>query len=860
MKILAALRVFSVLFGLGSLLLISGCGGGWGSIIAEVAPILTWTPIPNKAYASPAFPVSASSKSPGAITYSVVSGPATISGSTVTVTGAGVVTLLASQKAAGSYSAISAKTSFTVTPVTITPISPAHTTMAPGTQTFHATASGGYTDKLTWSVSGGSITSGGVWTSPSTVGTYTITATSVDDPAVSVRTLVTIDNLPVITTQPVSRNVCAGTNQSLTVAASNASSYEWYKNGVAAGSGATLALKDVTSANSGSYDCVASNAVGSVTSNTAIINVVAATTPAITVQPASISAFTTQTATFSVGLASSGSLAYQWYTGTPGSGTAISGATSSTYTTGALTTADTGTSYYVTVSDASCSGTVLTSSAATLTVSNADTAVGPTIIVQPSGQSTTVGGSPTFTVVATGPGTLSYQWYEVPYSSTQATTAGTAIPGATQSSYTVPSADTAQSDDGDEYYVFVTNGFGTALSQRAGLAVGAGVLVQINGEPQTEYVAANGLATFNVSASCTGCTPAYQWYWIPPGSTTAQPLSDGAVSSGALSGATVSGSMTSGLNIQNAPTSAAGSIFYVVITSTSNGSTPIPGTDPLTSIDAGLFVGPLASVGNATADQGLCNSSTTNWVLNGTDPGLNLGMAYPEQVTPAPCTMLLTNLRAPGEVAAVYWPTLISTSNFTASFTVTVATPVIASSPYTPAEGFAMILADPSQGATTASQGLSGEGLDAAETPGFVLGVVVYQDGNDEGGPLTYGCSGNVANGACDPITVPYIAIGQSAQNLWKNPWAYVNGNLNMQNSTNYLPNVFANAAHSYVVSINSGIMTLTMDGFELFTGQVSVPPVAYFGFTGSTAGNVLSIEQEEQSVVSNLTVTTSAP
>jgi hypothetical protein len=41
--------------------------------------------------------------STGAIPYSVVSGPATISGNTVTLTGSGTVTLQASQVAAGTY-------------------------------------------------------------------------------------------------------------------------------------------------------------------------------------------------------------------------------------------------------------------------------------------------------------------------------------------------------------------------------------------------------------------------------------------------------------------------------------------------------------------------------------------------------------------------------------------------------------------------------------------------------------------------------------------------------------------------------------------------------------------------------------
>ena len=61
------------------------------------------------------FTVSASSNSSGTITYSVVSGPATIVGSTVTLTGvAGTVVLQASQAASGGFSAGMQDTSFTV--------------------------------------------------------------------------------------------------------------------------------------------------------------------------------------------------------------------------------------------------------------------------------------------------------------------------------------------------------------------------------------------------------------------------------------------------------------------------------------------------------------------------------------------------------------------------------------------------------------------------------------------------------------------------------------------------------------------------------------------------------------------------
>jgi hypothetical protein len=77
-------------------------------------PTIVFT-VPNHHTMDAPFTVSASSNSSGAITYSVVSGPATIVGSTVTLTGAaGTVVLQASQAASASYGAATQNASFTV--------------------------------------------------------------------------------------------------------------------------------------------------------------------------------------------------------------------------------------------------------------------------------------------------------------------------------------------------------------------------------------------------------------------------------------------------------------------------------------------------------------------------------------------------------------------------------------------------------------------------------------------------------------------------------------------------------------------------------------------------------------------------
>jgi hypothetical protein len=81
--------------------------------VSPLAPAIGFS-VPNHTYGDAPFAVSATSTSPGAIAYSVVSGPATVSGSTVTLTGAGTVVLQASQAASGSYSAATQNATFAV--------------------------------------------------------------------------------------------------------------------------------------------------------------------------------------------------------------------------------------------------------------------------------------------------------------------------------------------------------------------------------------------------------------------------------------------------------------------------------------------------------------------------------------------------------------------------------------------------------------------------------------------------------------------------------------------------------------------------------------------------------------------------
>ncbi|MGA3080391.1 MAG: putative Ig domain-containing protein [Terracidiphilus sp.] len=81
-------------------------------------PALTFASIPAQTYGNPAFQVSASSASSGAVTYSLTPGQTsagTVTGAgLVTITGAGTIYLTANQAASGNYAAATATTTVTV--------------------------------------------------------------------------------------------------------------------------------------------------------------------------------------------------------------------------------------------------------------------------------------------------------------------------------------------------------------------------------------------------------------------------------------------------------------------------------------------------------------------------------------------------------------------------------------------------------------------------------------------------------------------------------------------------------------------------------------------------------------------------
>ena len=187
--------------------------------------------------------------------------------------------------------------------------------------------------------------------------------------------------------------------------------YQWYRgaSGDTANplAGETSSSMSITPVSTTQYWCrVVSDGVCA--TNSATITVDVCTAPQISAQPASVTIPSGSSTTLSVSASSStGSMTYQWYRGASGDpSNPISGATSASYPTGALTAT---TSYWVQITRGACKSN---SNTATVTV-----CTGPAISVssQPG-----FGGCTTISVTPSdyGAAELSYDWYQGPSGNT----------------------------------------------------------------------------------------------------------------------------------------------------------------------------------------------------------------------------------------------------------------------------------------------------------------------------------------------------------------------------------------------------------------------------------------------------------
>ena len=407
---------------------------------------------------------------------------------------------------AGSYSVaitnLAGSVTSSVAPITVVS-APSITTppasvavVSGGSANFTVTASGSTPLTYQWLKAGSPLANGGN-ISGATTATLTISpATSADAAGYSVivsnalgtatspAATLTVAVPPAIVTAPTSATVIAGTNISFAVTASGTATltYQWLKNNavISGATSATLTLNNVSAADAANYSVTVTNAVGSVTSAAATLTVLVP--PAISSQPASASITLGNPASFSVTATGTAPLVFQWLK----NGTPISGANASVLSFAAVTTNDAA-SYSVTITNI-VGG--LVSSSATLTV-----LVPPTIVTPPTSATVVAGSNTTFTVVAAGSGTLTYQWLKN----------GTTIPGATSATLTLNNVSSA---DAANYSVTVANANASITSSAATLTVL--VAPAITAQPASVSVVQGNPATFTAAAS--GTAPlVFQW-------------------------------------------------------------------------------------------------------------------------------------------------------------------------------------------------------------------------------------------------------------------------------------------------------------------------------------------------------------
>ncbi len=247
---------------------------------------------------------------------------------------------------------------------------------------------------------------------------------------------------PAITQQPTGQTVNEGGTLTLSVLATNATGYQWKKDGedIPSATSATYTKQSVVPSDAGSYTCVVSGEAGtSVTSDEATVTVNAL--PVITKQPSSQTI--NEGGNISLEVTATGATDYQWKK----DGSNIPSATNATYSKSGALPADTG-SYTCVVTGA---GGSVTSSPATVTVKAL-----PVITQQPTNQEITEGETLTLNVVATG--ATGYQWKKGEEN----------IPDAMTATYTKEGATAA---DAGSYTCVVTGAGGSVTSNAATVTV-----------------------------------------------------------------------------------------------------------------------------------------------------------------------------------------------------------------------------------------------------------------------------------------------------------------------------------------------------------------------------------------------------
>jgi hypothetical protein len=471
-------------------------------VVAKADQTVTFNQLPSGLAVGAAFSLAASASSSLPVTFSVVSGNATLSGNNLIVNDPSNVTIRGTQSGDSNYNPASADLSFAIGKQnqSITFGTPTNQLISAAPFALSATTSSGLPVSFSI-VSGPATVSGNTITLAGTTGTVVVRASQAGNgsynaaPFVDRSFSVTTVAPPVITVQPVGQTVGYDETATFSVVATGAGplSYVWLRNGIPINSAgvSTFGFYRVEPDMTGSISVVVSNAGGSVTSNSVTLAIgPSIVAPTIAVSPVSQTVSVSSTGSFTVSATGTQPLYYQWRK----DGVAIAGATNSTLALSNVQVADAG-SYTVVVTNAAGSAT---SVAASLTISTGSTGSAPVVTIPPSGVVVAQGANAVFAVTASGTAPLSYQWRKD----------GVPISGATSATLTVTNA---QTSNAGSYSVSISNAFGSVVSGTATLTVASPPV--ITAQPVSRAASAGDSVTLSVTAVATSGSqaPTFQW-------------------------------------------------------------------------------------------------------------------------------------------------------------------------------------------------------------------------------------------------------------------------------------------------------------------------------------------------------------
>ncbi len=402
-----------------------------------------------------------------AVTWTASGGTVTSAGQYTAPSSAGTYTVTATSAADSTKSASAVVTVSQPVQVSIS-VSPTTANLQTGgQQTFSAAVSGTTNTAVTWTASGGTVTSGGQYTAPSSAGTYTVTATSAADSTKSASAVVTVSQ-PVqvsISVSPTTANLQTGGQQTFnaTVGGTTNTAVTWK----ASGGTVTSAGQYTAPSSAGTYTVTATSAADTSKSASAVVTVSQPVQVSISVSPTTASLQTGGRQTFNVAVSGTTNMAVTW---TASGGTVTSA--------GQYTAPSSAGTYTVTATSAADTSK---SASAVVTVSQP---VQVAISVSPTTASLQTGGQQQFTATVAGTTNTAVTW---------AASGGTVTSGG---QYTAPSS-------AGTYTVTATSAADTSKSASAVVTVSQPVQVSISVSPTTASLQTGKQQTFTAAVSGT---------------------------------------------------------------------------------------------------------------------------------------------------------------------------------------------------------------------------------------------------------------------------------------------------------------------------------------------------------------------